>query len=116
MRVGLPIKWWFALGVRVRRDALRLLLAVLALSAAADAALAQIIPGDVRPGREREQLLDRRRLIACDFGTELCCQAAVRHQECREITASRNKVQRFSDPPIWPRPGPVCPRGKLAQV
>jgi hypothetical protein len=43
---------------------------------------------------------DYRRLIASGFGTELCRQADVRHQECREIAVSRDNVQRFSDPPI----------------
>ena len=47
-------------GVRVRRGGLRCGLAALALLCMADAALAQLIPGSAQPGREREQLIDRR--------------------------------------------------------
>ena len=36
-------------------------------------------------------------VIACGFGTELCRQADVRHEECREIAVSRDQVQRFSE-------------------
>jgi hypothetical protein len=43
---------------------------------------------------------DCRWLVACGFGAELCRQADVRNQECREIAVSRDKAQRFSDPPI----------------
>jgi hypothetical protein len=42
---------------------------------------------------------DCRWAIACGFGTELCRQADVRPEECREIEVSRDQVQRFSDPP-----------------
>jgi hypothetical protein len=41
-------------------------------------------------------------IIACGFGTELCCQAdtsKVGHEEYREIAVSRDQAQRFSDPP-----------------
>ena len=48
------------LDARVRRGILRFLCAVLALVCAADAAVAQLLPGSVQPGREREQLIDRR--------------------------------------------------------
>ena len=50
------------LGVRVRRDAraLRYLFAALAMLCVSHAAVAQVIPGSALPGREREQLLDRR--------------------------------------------------------
>jgi len=60
VRVGLRSKLWFDLGVRVRPGIWRFLFAALAVCGTAHAALAQIIPGDARPGREREQLLDRR--------------------------------------------------------
>jgi hypothetical protein len=44
-------------------------------------------------------------VIACGFGTELCRQADVRHEECWEIAISSGRVQRFSefrfgDPPL----------------
>jgi hypothetical protein len=31
-------------------------------------------------------------VIACGFGTELCRQADVRHEECREIAISRGRL------------------------
>jgi hypothetical protein len=36
-------------------------------------------------------------VIVCGFGTELCRQEDVRHEECREIAISRGRVQRFSE-------------------
>jgi hemolysin activation/secretion protein len=50
------------LGVRVHRGALALrsCLAALAMLCVSHAAIAQVIPGAALPGREREQLLDRR--------------------------------------------------------
>jgi hypothetical protein len=44
---------------------------------------------------------DCRRVIACGFGTELCRQADVRHEDC-EIAISRGRVTRFSDLPVQP--------------
>jgi hypothetical protein len=48
------------LDVRVRRGIFRFLFVASALLCATDAALAQLIPGSAQPGREREQLIDRR--------------------------------------------------------
>ena len=38
-----------------------------------------------------------RSVIACGFGTELCRQADVRHEECRDIAIARGRVERFSE-------------------
>ena len=60
MRVCRPSEISLFLDARVRRGVLRFFCALLALGCAADAARAQLLPGSVQPGREREQLLERR--------------------------------------------------------
>ncbi len=57
--------------------------------------------------------------LACGFGTGLCRQANVRHEECAEIAISRGPVHRATeircgDPRAWTR-RPVCPRSELAR-
>jgi len=36
-------------------------------------------------------------VIVCGFGTKLCRQANVRHEECREIAISRGRAPRFNE-------------------
>jgi len=60
VRVCRPSEISLFLDARVRRGVLRFFCALLALGCAADAARAQLLPGSVQPGREREQLLERR--------------------------------------------------------
>ena len=36
-----------------------------------------------------------RGVIACGFATKLCCEAVVRHEECREIAVSRGRLERL---------------------